>query len=523
MRRLLLLSSLLFCLNCDAQVRWYQLMPDTNCWWSNNIFLNDTTVISASIGRDIDYFNLVKGMTKSNGIEIKRGNKFLKRDNDNWYNPFYLYSNFDVGVISNYRSKMYLPFMSSNYPIDSSNLLTYLATINSKDLIVDTFTPFGYPNLTTYVGSLIEVAPNKIALGASVRDRWPQGWKTRMALYFLDSNGTTLFKDTFTNDNDEALQNMLTDRNGNFYLCGAYVPKEFPGDYTGNDMSNVVKKISSGGQLLINRVLPLRNNVQYPFITSIGDVLQDKFLLINAADRYYKSPSSGSDGPNWLRFLQLDTNLNTLKIDSLKRGYFFNLQGVKTLKNSDILLWGGRTLDTVWNNINYEFALYGWAMRLDSTGKIKWDRMYNFRDSADHYLNDMKEDADGSLYFAGAVLNFKNALVRFPQQSMLMRVDSNGCINNNCYPMGMQEVKVIDDNVLLVYPNPTNSRITLRLADLDLLGGSITITSFNGARLFDGKALLAETSLDISGWAKGIYVLSYRKDDWRKNVQFVVE
>jgi Secretion system C-terminal sorting domain len=525
MRKLLLLSSLLFIvINASGQLRWHKLLNDTlnngGNNWGYNLFIKDSSIIGLT---QVKYFFRYSSFSNVNGEEGNKGPYFKSRDSLNDLAPFYLYSFFDIGQISKNKKTIYYPYTSKNHPIDSSNLLTFFAKINSSTFELDTLIEFGYKKHTTLVSSLLEVEPNKIAIAATLRYRWGLDSGSRMAIYFLDSNGSTLFKDVFPTQNVEVCQNMLADRSGNFYLCGGYNPPYMQSN--GDDLQNCVKKIDSKGQLLVNRILPKRNNVDYPFIVSLANNSIDKFLLINAADRYYSTVSSGSAGRNWLRFVQLDTNLNTLKTDSLKRGYFFNLQGAKTLINGDVLLWGGRSNDTLDHFYWWDNSLAAWALRLDSTGKIKWDRFYRLHDSADHYVSDMKEDIDGSLNFIGYVLgNTSNVPARnWPSKTLLMKLDSNGCINNNCYPMGVQEVKVIDDNVLLVYPNPTNSRITLRLADLDLLGGSITITSFNGARLFDGKALLAETSIDISGWAKGIYVLSYRKDDWRKNVQFVIE
>jgi hypothetical protein len=221
-----------------------------------------------------------------------------------------------------------------------------------------------------------------------------------------------------------------------------------------------------------------------------------------------------------LNFTYLDSNVNITHIDSFYRDYYCTIWGTKTLRNGDILIFGRRWDDTIYNNSNYRPEI-GWATRVDSLGKIKWDRMYILRDSVHHNITDAEEDTDGSIYFSG-VSGPKDTIIL--QSSMLIRVDSNGCLDTNfCYPLGIREITKIPDAAIQLYPNPARNNITLLLNDAQYIGGQANIYTTEGKLVARLNKAVQKQVIDVQGYAVGNYYLQYSVGDWRGGVMFRVE
>ena len=89
--------------------------------------------------------------------------------------------------------------------------------------------------------------------------------------------------------------------------------------------------------------------------------------------------------------------------------------------------------------------------------------------------------------------------------------------NNGCSSADSENLTVvncsnnsIDDNFsysILIYPNPTNSNITLEVIS-ELIGKSYSILDFSGRIIREGKISSAQEHIDLQGVARGVYYLS---------------
>jgi hypothetical protein len=67
-------------------------------------------------------------------------------------------------------------------------------------------------------------------------------------------------------------------------------------------------------------------------------------------------------------------------------------------------------------------------------------------------------------------------------------------------------IEVVNTNIL-VYPNPTNSNITLEVSS-ELVGRRFSILDFSGRVILDGKITSTQEQIDLQHVARGAYYLS---------------
>jgi hypothetical protein len=75
---------------------------------------------------------------------------------------------------------------------------------------------------------------------------------------------------------------------------------------------------------------------------------------------------------------------------------------------------------------------------------------------------------------------------------------------------GLEEI-AHQEYSMKVYPNPTNNILTIEMQNSHSIN-SITITSLSGQKMFSGQLTESRTQLDVSGFAKGIYLVSVASD-----------
>ncbi len=95
---------------------------------------------------------------------------------------------------------------------------------------------------------------------------------------------------------------------------------------------------------------------------------------------------------------------------------------------------------------------------------------------------------------------------------ILTVIDSGAfCVNTDTVATGISSVK--NTAVFSVYPNPTTGVFTFALATGQSKEGEINVTDVTGRTVFMQKTTAVafyQTTIDISGFAKGIYFVQYR-------------
>jgi hypothetical protein len=105
----------------------------------------------------------------------------------------------------------------------------------------------------------------------------------------------------------------------------------------------------------------------------------------------------------------------------------------------------------------------------------------------------------GPLYYQIEVVNPVNC---DPTKVLNYGVSRSNIVNN-----GVSGVKEVVNTNILVYPNPTNSNITLEVSS-DLIGKKYSILDFSGRIILDGKISSTQEHIDLQNVARGAYYLS---------------
>ena len=105
----------------------------------------------------------------------------------------------------------------------------------------------------------------------------------------------------------------------------------------------------------------------------------------------------------------------------------------------------------------------------------------------------------GPLYYQIEVVNPVNC---DPTKIVNYGVSRSNIVNN-----GVSGVTEISNTNILVYPNPTNSNITLEVSS-ELVGRRFSILDFSGRVILDGKITSTQEQIDLQHVARGAYYLS---------------
>ena len=108
----------------------------------------------------------------------------------------------------------------------------------------------------------------------------------------------------------------------------------------------------------------------------------------------------------------------------------------------------------------------------------------------------------GPLYYQIEVVNPVNC---DPTKIVNYGVSRSNIVNN-----GVSGVIEIGNKNILVYPNPTNSYITLEVSS-ELVGKRYSIRDFSGRIILDGKISSTQEHIDLQNVARGAYYLSIEK------------
>jgi hypothetical protein len=514
MKKYLLLTSLFLIQNIiisNAQLRWGTTYNNFKCGWATSFSILDGGILVRNGIKSNGVYGIKYTVHNKNDGVILFSDSFSNLNSQIFTNSV-IYYPFDA--ILKHSRKIFTTKAGLYHTLDSSNYITYLS-IFDPITFVSTNKVIGDSGRSTFCNSIIEISANKLAIGYTSKDkRYDAGYPSRFGLMYIDTFGNILFKDTFASKEFELFINMVKDKNDNIYMCGSN--SIYP--FSQYNFENCVKKIAPNGTLLLNKFISKRGNHNQGFINNISNSNGPNFVVINAQARNPYGVGGYFGTSNMLNFTYLDSNVNITHIDSFYRDYYCTIWGTKTLRNGDILIFGRRWDDTI--NSNYEPEI-GWATRVDSLGKIKWDRMYILRDSVHHNITDAEEDTDGSIYFSG-VSGPKDTIIL--QSSMLIRVDSNGCLDSTfCYPLGIREITKIPDAAIQLYPNPARNNITLLLNDAQYIGGQASIYTTEGKLVARLNKVVQKQVIDVQGYATGNYYLQYSVGDWRGGVMFRVE
>ncbi len=318
------------------------------------------------------------------------------------------------------------------------------------------------------------------SLGDTIGDIW---------LVKLDSDGNFLWQKTYGSPGIQEIGNTILEDTAKNLVIGAFAvtfnsdPVFVKTDSAGNQVT-YLKWTSGAKSACGGNNVPAGNGNYYQY----GCV---DSTLVNGHAAY----------PSVVH--KLDANFNIVW-----SAYFSN-PGINAIYNltvnadSSIVFVG-----LVDESINLAIP-YGWIVKLDRNGNVLWQHEYYIDSAEQNYMADVEQTPDKGFIITGMVTGNGTT----SQDTWLIRLDSNGCLQNNCgyvAPTGI--IEIMQDSITMnIYPNPVINELHL-LYHLPLSAddGQLEIRNILGETVFSKKILSGthDENVDLSNLPDGIYIIS---------------
>lgn len=140
----------------------------------------------------------------------------------------------------------------------------------------------------------------------------------------------------------------------------------------------------------------------------------------------------------------------------------------------------------------------GHLVKLDLTGEIIWERIYEHEPSAikGAWFYDFKPTSDGGYIITG-MADMPGAVFFNRQDFWLVKVDGNGCL----YPTTACVTGIEDFSNPLqakLYPNPTTNYLTVELPNTNGQAHTLTLYNLLGQRMYEAPLTGTTTTLQIN-------------------------
>jgi hypothetical protein len=208
-----------------------------------------------------------------------------------------------------------------------------------------------------------------------------------------------------------------------------------------------------------------------------------------------------------LNIIKLDISGNIIwdkKVGPIR--YILQMYGFYELPNRNIVTAGYHSPPTG--------ASPGTIFMLSSTGDSLWMRDYKRAIYNGHNnLYNIKQTSDNGLIACGEV--FGAFEPPYAQNMWLLKLDSMGCLEPNCDGVIIVEpYQKNNDNILKVFPNPAQNKITISLNGYQRLEGlDLFICNIQGQLLLQQTLPLNNFAIDISGLEAGVYIAKIKLSD----------
>lgn len=210
---------------------------------------------------------------------------------------------------------------------------------------------------------------------------------------------------------------------------------------------------------------------------------------------------------------KVDSNFNLLWAktygDSSAEVAFTGLYNAKELSDGSLVSVGA--------NYNIEIQPYfnqhhnGLIVKTDANGNQLWRREYRGvtrigQQIETNILYDSEILTDGSIVACGIATDPNDT---FPQQAWLLRVDADGCMENNwCGYTGIAEPDgILEQITVSVFPNPANTELTVALRG-EAQSATAIITDVNGSILRNVELRTTLNTIDVYDFPSGLYFIT---------------
>jgi len=156
----------------------------------------------------------------------------------------------------------------------------------------------------------------------------------------------------------------------------------------------------------------------------------------------------------------------------------------------------------------------GWLIKTDEFGDTLWTRTYDSSDLID-YLRNMIVLPNGDIVMVG----FGRPQGQTNQDGWIIRVDSMGCLVENCFSVGIDE-GIIDDKQFAIWPNPASNLIHIQNSMVNVQ--RVSVVDMLGRDCFSRSSFAMTDALDVSSWVDGIYMITVTDEDGNRYTERLV-
>ena len=202
------------------------------------------------------------------------------------------------------------------------------------------------------------------------------------------------------------------------------------------------------------------------------------------------------------------------------------IQQIVKAQNGDILGVGSCVLsENYWTTGKPNYAI-GYAFRIDTAGKMKWERLFLDSDKYKYgyqELNNIAEADDGAIYLSGTLRDSlpKGIPGTGNNNIWLIKVGPDGCITPGCTDTLLQvaTTKILNQRpeLLSVYPNPGSTELNISWKNTPSDPLLLEIRSISG-QLIQSEKIQADggtSTHNVSNIPSGLYLLTLRGRDWQ--------
>lgn len=341
------------------------------------------------------------------------------------------------------------------------------------------------PDTSDFLLDMVQTRPNKLMLiGWTYNDTID----TDADLLFItvDTLGNELNRVVYGGGGTDFISSGVSVDNSGEVIMAGYT-KSYPN--LSNSRRTWIMKTDSIGNVKWHRTYsgPVGLNSSAARVTFLDD---GNILVVGGNDSF-----GGNDPDGYL--MKTDTAGNQIWAKEYPVTGGQGLWGVVGLEDGSIVSCG--VTDAA------DGSQAGWLIKADENGDTLWTRTFNASQFTD-YLRNMIVLPNGDIVMVG----FGRAPGQTNQDGWILRVDSMGCLQEGCFLTSLNEELEINNEELLVYPNPATETITIEIESKQL--GQLQLFDATGRLVFEKRLISNREEIGVGYLPRGVYVaVLYKK------------
>lgn len=344
----------------------------------------------------------------------------------------------------------------------------------------------------------MQTRPNKIMLiGWTCNDTTQDN--TELLFITVDTLGNELNRVVWGGGGTDFMSaGVVVDEVGSVIMAG--YTKSFP--FVSNNIRTWVIKTDSVGNVKWHKTYTgaLGSGSSAARIVQI----ENGNLIVAGGSQTFGNSSFGVDGT----LMEIDTAGNQIWAKEYEVVDNQGLWGVVGLNDGTIVSCGV----TVGNSGSQA----GWLIKTDENGDTLWTRTYDSSDLID-YLRNMIVMPNGDIVMVG----HGRAPGQTNQDGWILRVDSMGCLVENCFSVGIEE-QLEERFAFEVYPNPAAAELYLKFVpSVKLFETRVNLTDMLGRSVLQITPTRHAELIDVSSLSNGTYLVAVINSDGLKQTQLV--